>query len=198
MAKEKNVLEKSFRHELTKEEAKEMMDFLMVEFDDNKDYHYNYYFDTCNGDLDKRNITLRQRTIVKDKDISYQLTLKIPALDDETYLEYNQRISEREMRRLVYNNHLPEGEIKDLDSVHGGHVVKTKMIRAKRVYANYRDIDVFFDQVSHRGKNYYEVGVHIDSGPNVVTDEKVALFKDLLNEFNHTFTPAERRSKKYH
>ena len=199
MVKErKNVLDKEYRHELTKEEAKEMMDFLMVKFDDGKDYHYNYYFETCGKNkLADRNITLRLRTIVKENDISYNLTLKIPAIDENTFLEYNERISEKEMRRLVYNNHLPDGEIKDLNSIHGGHVEKTKMIRTNRVYAPYKDIYVFFDQISHRGKNHYEVGVRIDSSPNVTTDVSVEQFKDLLSEFNHTFTQAERRSKKF-
>jgi len=193
-----NTLDKEYRHALSKQETKEMMDFLMVEFGDGKDYHYNYYFETYGKNkLADRNITLRLRTIVKDNSISYILTLKIPAIDDNTFLEYTQKISEKDMRRLVYNNHLPEGEIKDLNSIHGGHIEKTKMIRTNRVYAEYKDIKVFFDQISHRGKNHYEVGVNIDSRPNITTETKVAQFEELLKEFGHTFKQAERRSVKF-
>lgn len=192
-----NHLGKELRFELTKPQVREMMDFLMVEFNDAKDYHYNYYFDTPNGDLGKRNITLRQRTKVKDDYITHEFTLKIPSIEDNTFVEYHQPLSDKEMRLLVYNNHLPKGEIRDLNAIHGGFVQKTKVIRTSRVYATYQDIDVFFDKISHRGHNHYEIGVNIDAAPGVKTEDSLKQFHALLAEFNHTYTPAPRRSLKF-
>ncbi len=192
-----NHLGKELRFELTKPQVRELMDFLMVEFNDAKDYHYNYYFDTPKGDLSQRNITLRQRTLVKDDAIKHVFTLKIPSIEDNTYLEYHQNLSDKEMKLLVYNNHLPAGEIRDLNAIHGGFVQKTKVIRTSRVYATYKDINVFFDKISHRGHNYYEVGVKIDAMPGVKTETGLNQFHELLAEFGHTYTPAPRRSQKY-
>ncbi len=198
MARKKHTLDRELRHELSKAQCHELMDYLMVQFVDTKDIHFNYYFDTPEYSLAERDITFRLRTIRKENAVSYQLTLKIPTIDLDTYLEYNQSLSEKQMRLLVYNNQLPDGEIKDLNSIHGGHVKNVNMIRVNRVTATYRDIEVYFDKISHRGKTYYEVGTRIDSTLDKQTKEKhMAIFKDLLASYNIKFSQAKRRSKKY-
>ncbi len=196
MVQKKRVLDKELRHELTKEECHEIMDYLMVQFSDSKDIHFNYYFDTPDGALAERDITLRMRTIRKENHTSYHLTLKVPTIDEATYLEYHQRLTEREMRRMVYNNELPEGEIKDLDSIHGGNVRNVNMIRVNRVYAKYLDFHVYFDKISHRGRTYYEIGTRIDSSL-VSKDKQSQAFKDLLASFGITFKQTDRRSRKF-
>lgn len=198
MVQEKRILDKELRHELGKKECRAIMDYLMTHFStDRKDYHYNYYFDTDDRALSKRNITLRLRTIVKDNDISYHFTLKIPTIDDDTYLEYNQRLDEKEMRLLAYNNQLPDGEIKDLTSIHGGNVQLFNVIKVNRVFALYLDLKVFFDRISHKGETYYEIGTRIDQAKNGKTKEKINQFKELLKKFDIEFKQQPRRSKKY-
>ena len=197
MPKRTRVIDKELRHELSKEQCYEMMDYLMARFSDKTDIHYNYYFDTPDRSLAKRNITLRERTIRKDGHISYHLTLKIPTIDEDTYLEYHQRLSEKEMRLLVYNDKLPEGEIKELDSIHGGDVRNVNMIRVNRVDATYKDITVFFDKISHRGKTFYEIGTRIDDSGDTSRDEKSEQFVELLNTFGIDFHQAKRRSVKF-
>ena len=197
MPKRTRVIDKELRHELSKEQCYEMMDYLMAQFSDKTDIHYNYYFDTPDRSLAKRNITLRERTIRKDGHISYHLTLKIPTIDEDTYLEYHQRLSEKEMRLLVYNDKLPEGEIKELDSIHGGDVRNVNMIRVNRADATYKDIAVFFDKISHRGKTFYEIGARIDDSGETSRDEKSEQFVELLNTFGIDFHQAKRRSVKF-
>ncbi len=197
MVQEKRILDKELRHELSKKECYAIMDYLMAHFSDRKDYHYNYYFDTEDRKLSNRDITLRLRTIVKDNDISYHLTLKIPTIDNDTYLEYNQRLDEKEMRLLAYNNQLPQGEIAELTSIHGGHVQLYNVIKVNRVFALYLDLSVFFDRISHRGNTYYEIGTRIDQVKNDKSKEKIAHFKELLSKFDIEFKQEPRRSKKY-
>ncbi len=196
MATEKRMLDQELRQELTKAQCYAMMDYLMVHFADNKDFHYNYYFDTPDNSLGKRDITLRLRSIVKGESISYHLTLKIPTIDSDTYLEYNQRLDEREMRLLAYNNKLPQGEIIELTSIHGGNVKLVNMIKVNRVFALFLDQKVFFDRISHQGKTYYEVGTRIDRSL-ASDDQKIKNFKQLLAKFGIEFEQAERRSKKF-
>ncbi len=197
MARKKRTLDKEVRMELTKENCHAIMDYLMVQFTDKQDYHYNYYFDTPERSLEKNDVTLRLRTIRKEGHISYHLTLRVPTIEEETYLEYYQRLSEKQMRLLVYNNKLPDGDIKDLNSVHGGNVQNVNVIRVNRVWAPYKDIDVYFDKISHRGKTHYEVGTKIDSSQTVSGDEKLNEFKELLSTFGIDFKQAKRRSKKF-
>ncbi len=197
MAKKTRTLDKEMRHALSKAQCYEIMDYLMVQFSDTTDYHYNYYFDTYEGALTKQDITLRQRTIRKGNDFHYVLTLKIPTIDKDTFLEYNQSLSERQMRRLVYNNILPEGEIKDLSSIHGGNVKNFNLIRVSRVSAPYKDLEVFFDRISHRGKTFYEIGTNIESDDWASSTEKAQEFKELLSTFGIEYKQAERRSKRF-
>ncbi len=196
MVQEKRILDQELRQELTKTQCHAMMDYLMVQFTDKKDFHYNYYFDTVEGSLEKRDITLRLRTVLKDESISYHLTLKIPTIDSDTYLEYNQRLDERSMRLLAYNNKLPQGEIAELTSIHGGDVKLVNMIKVNRVFALFLDQKVFFDRISHQGETFYEVGTRIDrSGAS--DNSKITNFKNLLSKFGIQFEQAERRSKKF-
>lgn len=197
MVQEKRILDKELRQEVSKEKCHEIMDYLMVHFTDKKDYHYNYYFDTKKNDLSKRNVTLRLRTIVKDTDISYHLTLKIPTIDSDTFLEYNERLDEKDMRLLAYNNKLPEGEIIELTSIHGGEVMLVNMIKVNRTIALYQDMKIFFDRISHRGKTYYEIGARIDKSKGKSTDESMKKFVGLLEKFEVTFKQADRRSIRY-
>jgi len=196
MTQRTRVLDKELRQELSKSKCYEIMDFLMVQFTDKKDYHYNYYFDTPDYSLAERDITFRMRTIRRDNHISYHLMLRVPTIDKNTYLEYYQRLNEKQMRLLLYNNVLPEGEIKDLNSIHGGHVRNVNMIRVNRVYAPYKDIEVYFDRISHRGNTYYETGTRIHADM-ATKEEKSKQFKELLGSFGIEFKQAERRSKKY-
>jgi len=195
--KKKRTLDKELRQELSKEKCHEIMDYLMVQFIESNDIHYNYYFDTPDYRLAEQNITLRMRTIRKDNTSSYYLTLKVPTIDEDTYLEYNQRLNEKEMRRMAYNNEFPDGEIKELDSIHGGKVQNVNMIRVNRVYAEYLDFYVFFDKISHRGKTHYEIGTRIDSAGANGGNEQAENFKRLLKDFGVTFQQAPRRSEKY-
>ncbi len=197
MPKRTRMIDKELRHALSKAQCHEIMDYLMVQFTDKKDYHYNYYFDTPEYSLADRDITLRERTIRKEGHISYHLTLKIPTVDENTYLEYHQRLSEKEMRLLLYNNKLPAGEIGELTSIHGGNVQNVNMIRVNRVQAIYKDIEIFFDKISHRGKTFYEIGTRIDHSGEMTKEEKSDQFKELLDAFNIEFKQAKRRSKKY-
>ncbi|MFP4078616.1 MAG: CYTH domain-containing protein [Candidatus Izemoplasmataceae bacterium] len=197
MAKKTRTLDKEMRHQLSKAQCYELMDYLMVHFSDTEDYHYNYYFDTSDGALAKQDITLRQRTIRKGKDFKYVFTLKIPTYEPDTYVEYNQPLSEKEMRRLVYNNVLPEGEIKDLSSIHGGNVKNVNLIRVSRVVATYKDLNVFFDKISHRGKTFYEIGTNIESDDWASSSDKVQEFKELLKKFDIEYKRADRRSRRF-
>ncbi len=197
MPKRTRAIDTELRHALTKAQCYEIMDYLQVQFSDKTDIHYNYYFDTPKGELADRYITLRERTVRKDGHISYHLTLKIPTIDEETFLEYHQRLSEKEMRLLVYNDKLPNGEIKDLDSIHGGDIRNVNMIRVNRVSAMFKGIEVFFDKISHRGKTFYEIGAKINQDGEIGAEEKEAMFIELLAIFNIGFTPAKRRSVKY-
>ncbi len=197
MAKKTRVLDKELRTELAKEKCYELMDYLMVQFNDTNDIHFNYYFDTPDFSLAERDITLRERTIRKDNHTSYHLTLRVPTIDKDTYLEYHQRLSEKEMRLLIYNNILPEGEIKDLDSIHGGKVQNVNMIRVNRVRAPYKDIEVYFDKISHHGKTFYEVGTKIDTSSGLDKEAQAKEFKALLESFGIAFKQAKRRSKKF-
>lgn len=197
MATKKRVIDKELRTEIAKEKCYEIMDYLMVHFDDSKDIHYNYYFDTPDFSLAERDITLRERTIRKENDTSYHLTLRVPTIDKDTYVEYHQRLSEKEMRLLIYNNKLPEGEIKDLDSIHGGSVKNVNMIRVNRINAPYKDIKIYFDKISHRGKTHYEIGTKIDTSGDLPKDARTKQFKDLLESFGVAFKQAKRRSKKF-
>ncbi len=197
MANYTRTLDKEMRHELSKAQCYELMDYLMVQFSDAQDFHYNYYFDTSDGALAKQDITLRQRTIRKDNAFKYIFTLKIPTYEPETYLEYSQKLSERQMRRLVYNNIMPEGEIKDLSSIHGGNVKNVNLIRVSRVTAPYKDLEVFFDRISHRGKTFYEIGTNIESDDWATSTEKAQEFKELLESFGIQYKQTERRSKRF-
>ncbi|MFP4286667.1 MAG: CYTH domain-containing protein [Candidatus Izemoplasmataceae bacterium] len=197
MVQEKRILDKELRQAISKEQCHEIMDYLMVHFSDKKDYHYNYYFDTKNNDLSKRNVTLRLRTIVKDVDISYHLTLKVPTIDSDTYLEYNERLDEKDMRLLAYNNKLPDGEIAELTSIHGGEVKLVNMIKVNRTIGLYQDMKIFFDRISHRGKTHYEIGVRIDQSKGKNADESIKKFTSLLDKFGITFKQAERRSIRF-
>ncbi len=197
MAKKTRVLDRELRHELSKQQCHAIMDYLMVQFADRQDYHYNYYFDTPDGALEKNDVTLRLRTIRKENHISYHLTLKVPTIEEETYLEYHQRLNEKQMRVLVYNNQLPQGEIKDLNSIHGGNVQNVNVIRVNRVWGIYKDIDVYFDKISHSGTTYYEVGTRINPSGNLSETDKTKEFTELLATFNIEFDQARRRSKKY-
>jgi uncharacterized protein YjbK len=124
-------------------------------------------------------------------------TLKIPTIDMDTFLEYNQSLNEKQMRRLIYNNILPEGEIKDLSSIHGGNVKNVNLIRVSRVRAVYKDIEVFFDRISHRGKNFYEIGTNIESDDWVTSREKAQEFTELLARFAIVYQQAKRRSLRF-
>ncbi|MFU8786517.1 MAG: CYTH domain-containing protein [Candidatus Izemoplasmataceae bacterium] len=197
MVKENRILDKELRQEVTKEQCHEIMDYLMVHFTDKKDYHYNYYFDTKNNNLTKKDFTLRLRTIVKDNDISYHLTLKIPTIDKDTYLEYNERLDESDMRLLAYNNKLPDGEIKELTSIHGDDVHLVNMIKVTRTIALYQDMKIFFDRISHRGQTHYELGTRIDQSKGVSSKASTDKFIGLLKKFNITYEQAERRSIRY-
>jgi|AntRauTorcE11898_2_1112593.scaffolds.fasta_scaffold00018_43 uncharacterized protein YjbK len=197
MVKKTRALDKEMRHTLSKAQCYEIMDYLMVHFSDSTDYHYNYYFDTYEFALSKQDITLRQRTIRKGNDFSYVFTLKIPTIDMDTFLEYNQSLNEKQMRRLIYNNILPEGEIKDLSSIHGGNVKNVNLIRVSRVRAVYKDIEVFFDRISHRGKNFYEIGTNIESDDWVTSREKAQEFTELLARFAIVYQQAKRRSLRF-
>ena len=196
MVQEKRMLDQELRQEVTKTQCFAMMDYLMVQFSDKKDFHYNYYFDTEDGSLGKRDITLRLRTIVKDENISYHLTLKIPTIDSDTYLEYNQGLGEKEMRLLAYNNKLPKGEIYELTSIHGGNVKLVNMIKVNRVFGLFLEQKVFFDRISHQGEMFYEVGTRIDRS-QAGDDSKEKNFTKLLKKFGIEFEQAERRSKKF-
>lgn len=197
MTRKTRTLDKEMRHALSKAQCYELMDYLMVQFSDAEDYHYNYYFDTTDGALAKQDITLRQRTIRKGHDFRYVFTLKIPTYEPDTYLEYNQELSEKEMRRLVYNNILPEGEIKDLSSIHGGNVKNVNLIRVNRVTAPYKDLEVFFDRISHRGKTFYEIGTNIESDDWATSTEKAQEFKALLKDFGIEYKQTDRRSRRF-
>jgi len=197
MPKRTRAIDTEYRHALTKAQCYEIMDYLQVQFSDKTDIHYNYYFDTPNGQLAERNITLRERTIRKEGHISYHLTLKIPTIDEGTFLEYHQRLSEKEMRLLVYNDKLPDGEIKELDSIHGGDIRNVNMIRVNRVNATYKNVEIFFDKISHRGETFYEVGSKINHSGETSKEEKLSEFKELLKIFKIDFKQAKRRSLKY-
>ncbi len=197
MVQKKRILDKELRHELSKTDCHAIMDYLMVEFSERKDFHYNYYFDTPDGKLVKKDITLRLRTIVKDHDMTYHLTLKIPTIEKDTYLEYYEPIDEREMRLLAYNNKLPKGEIGELSSVHGNDVKLYNMIKVNRVYAMYLNQKVYFDRISHRGKTYYEIGTRIDQSQSGDSTQLANQFKALLQKFEIEFKQSPRRSKKY-
>ena len=198
MVQEKRILDKELRQELSKQSCYAIMDYLMVHFnDESKDFHYNYYFDTKDHALSKRNITLRLRSIIKDKAMSYKLTLKIPTIDEDTYLEYNQKLDEKAFRLLAYNHKLPEGEIAELTSIHGGDVTLANMIKVNRVFALYNTQKIFFDRISHKGKTYYEVGTRIDQSKPNKDESKMKRFIELLKRFNITYEQAQRRSVKY-
>ncbi len=197
MVQKKRILDKELRHELSKTDCHAIMDYLMVEFSDRKDFHYNYYFDTKDESLMKKNITLRLRTVVKENDISYHLTLKIPTIEKDTYLEYYEQIDEKEMRLLAYNNVLPQGEIAELSSVHGNDVKLVNMIKVNRVYAMYLNQKVYFDRISHRGKTYYEIGTRIDQSQSSDSSKITNQFKELLQKYEIEFKQSPRRSKKY-
>lgn len=197
MAKRKRVIDKELRTELAKEKCYEIMDYLMVQFTDTNDIHFNYYFDTPDFSLAERDITLRERTIRKENHTSYHLTLRVPTIEKDTYLEYHQQLNEKDMRLLIYNNKLPDGEIKDLNSIHGGSVKNVNMIRVNRIRAPYKDIEVYFDKISHRGKTHYEIGTKIDTTETLPKDQHAKQFKELLEGFGIAFKQAKRRSKKF-
>ncbi len=197
MVQEKRILDRELRHQLSKTDCHAIMDYLMVEFSDKKDFHYNYYFDTPNGKLSNKDATLRLRTIVKESDISYHLTLKVPTIDKDTYLEYNEKLDEKEMRLLAYNNQLPKGEIGELTSMHNNDVKLVNVIKVNRVIGFYLDLKVFFDRISHRGKTYYEIGTRIDQSANGKTEDLINQFKELLTKFDIEFEQSPRRSKQY-
>ena len=197
MVEKKRMLDTELRQELSKETCHEIMDFLMVEFRDETDYHYNYYFDNDNGDLSERDITLRLRSAVKGKTIRYALTLKVPTIEKDTFLEYNQALEEREMRLLAYNNVLPEGEIGELTSIHGGKVKLINVIKVTRTTALYQNMRLFFDRIGHKGKTFFEMGTRIDrSGVQRPRDNKEK-FIALLKKFDIDYVQAPRRSKKF-
>ena len=197
MVEKRRVLDRELRHTLTEETCHAIMDYLMVEFTDKRDHHYNYYFDTPDRSLSKNNVTLRLRTIVKGHDISYHFTLKVPTIDEDTFLEYHDRLDEKEMRLLAYNNKIPHGEIAELTSIHGGKVELVNMIKVNRVFGMYLDQKIFFDRISHRGKTHYEIGTKIDQSQNGDTERKIKEFKELLQKFDILFKQAERRSIKF-
>ncbi|MGM0436467.1 MAG: hypothetical protein ACQEQA_05385, partial [Bacillota bacterium] len=90
-----------------------------------------------------------------------------------------------------------EGEIKDLSSIHGGNVKNFNLIRVSRVTAPYKDIEVFFDRISHRGKTFYEIGTNIESDDWASSAEKAQEFTELLAKFDIEYKQAERRSKRF-
>ncbi|TVP94584.1 MAG: CYTH domain-containing protein [Acholeplasmatales bacterium] len=194
MPAKKRKLGTELRQELSRQECLSLMDYLMVQFNDKKDYHYNYYFDTPNEDLAARNTTLRLRTIVKEKTIFYELTLKIPTIDENVYLEYHQNLEEVDFRRLAYENKLPKGEIAELTSVHGGNVILKNMIRVNRVAALYQQKKLYFDRISHKGNIHYELVYTIDTSKKDEYQKNVNLLKSLLKKFNIQYEQAERRS----
>lgn len=197
MAKERRTLDKELRHALDKKSCHEIMDYLMVEFSDRRDFHYNYYFDTPENDLDKRGYTLRLRTIVKGDDISYHLSLKMPTVHKNTFVEYHEVLDEREFRALAYENKLPEGEISDLTSIHGGDIHLINMIKVNRVFGLYQNNKVFFDRISHKGETHYEIGMNIDANESALIDKKTKQFHGLLKKFDIEFEHAGRRSERY-
>lgn len=194
MPAKKRKLGSELRQALSQQECFSLMDYLMVQFNDKKDYHYNYYFDTPDNSLAKRNTTLRLRTIVKEKNIFYELTLKMPTIDENVFLEYHQNLEEVDFRRLAYENKLPKGEIIELTSVHGGKVELKNMIRVNRVAALYQQKKLFFDRISHKGNIHYELVYKIDSSKKEDYEKHLNVLKGLLKKFNISFEQAERRS----
>lgn len=187
-------VDKELRHILSKTKAQAMMDELMVSFSMGQNYHYNYYFDTQENDLFKKDIMLRCRTILENGEKTSILSLKIPSLEEHTFLEYHQTLTDEEMEKMVYHNMLPYGEIKELTAIHGGIVFKRQTIRVSRVYAHYKDLALYFDKITIRGIPSYEIGAKIPSGPFDTTTAKVQIFYDFLNDFEETYTQAPRRS----
>lgn len=187
-------VDKELRHAISKTKAQAMMDELMVSFSMGQNYHYNYYFDTSANDLFKRDIMLRCRTILDNGQKTSALTLKIPSPEASIYLEYHQNLSDNAMEKMVYHNVLPDGEIKDLTAIHGGEVFKRQTIRVSRIYATYKDLDLYFDKITVRGIPSYEIGAKIPSGPFDASSPKQALFFEFLGLFDETYQKAPRRS----
>ncbi len=92
-------------------------------------------------------------------------SLKIPSGEFETFVEYTQPLSDEQMQRLVYQNQLTEGEIKDLTAIHGGSVIKKQLLRVSRVLAPYQSLTLFFDKINVQGETYYEMGNKINVSP---------------------------------
>jgi uncharacterized protein YjbK len=174
-----------------------MMDDLMVSFSRGQNYHYNHYFDTEDDSLFKRHITLRCRVIIDGDAKKNIFTLKIPSGEFETFVEYHQTLSDEAMQKLVYQNILPDGEIKDLTAIHGGHVIKKQLIWVSRVLAPYQSLTLFFDKINVQGQTYYEMGTRLEALPQADLMGPKEQFYQFLKSFNQIYHPAKRRSYRF-
>jgi uncharacterized protein YjbK len=101
------------------------------------------------------------------------------------------------MQTLIYQNELPEGEIKDLTAIHGGHVLKKQLIRVSRVLAAYQSLTLFFDKINVQGETYYEMGTRLNVTPTQDLHDLKEIFYQFLKQFNQTYLPAEKRSYRF-
>lgn len=191
------TVDTELRISLDKTTLQAMMDELMVSFNRGQNYHYNHYFDTKDESLLRRNITLRCRVIIDGDLKKNSLTLKIPSGEFETFVEYHQPLSDEQMQALIYQNELPEGEIKDLTAIHGGHVLKKQLIRVSRVLAAYQSLTLFFDKINVQGETYYEMGTRLNVTPSQDLHDLKEIFYQFLKQFNQTYLPAEKRSYRF-
>ena len=193
----RQTVDTELRHVCDKTTMQAMMDELMVSFNRGQNYHYNHYFDTEDESLLKRNITLRCRVIIEGDLKKNIFTLKIPSGEFETFVEYTQPLSDDQMQRLVYQNQIPDGEIKDLTAIHGGNVIKKQLIRVSRVFAPYQSLTLFFDKINVQGQTYYEMGTKLSVSPTEDLHDQKEVFYQFLKQFKQVYHPAERRSYRF-
>ena len=136
----------------------------------------NYYFDTKDREISKRNCGLR----IRDKNGKFELTLKIP--NTEGKLEINQQISDKVAKSMLKNKSFEDGEIKTcLESFLG---IKTSTISnlgkltTERIDLRYKTGLISIDKSTYNGITEYEIEIEDDSEANA---EKH--LKEFLSEF---------------
>lgn len=182
-------IEIEFKNMLTQEEYKLLINAFHISEHQLVEQE-NFYFDTRQFSLKKRNSALR----VRKKEGKYELTLKEPL--QVGLLETNQTITEKDMTMLMENISFPDGKIKETIerwNLSPKQIMFFGSLKTIRAEITYKGGILVFDHNYYLNKEDFELEYEVEN-----YHEGKKIFESLLNEFNIPLRRADNKIVRFY
>ncbi len=182
-------IEIEFKNLLTKEEFSRLISHFSIK-EDTFITQKNHYFDTPQFDLKEKKSALR----IREKNDEFIFTLKTPL--EKNLLETNQLLTRQESDKLLKEQLLPEGEVKNSLLKLGVSINFLQhfgTLTTSRAEVDYKDGLLVFDVSSYLNKVDYELEYEVK---NRNTGEEI--FLDLLKELKIPVRNTDNKVKRFY